>query len=489
MPSPPCVGTAIIGTAPARAGSSISPDGQTVYVAISSSGIVTPISVATNTAGPSLTGFTNPAAMAITPDGKTLYVTQSAILGTIIPINLATDTLGTVFSAGNQPDSLAITPDGKLAYAANFGASATTGSVTPITVATNTPGTNLYQVVVDPDGVAFAPASANVATLALNGAGSTNSIGAGGNLTYTLTATNSGPNVSTGTTLTDPLPANTSFVSATPSQGTCAFASGIVTCDLSGLPVGGNATVALVVSPTLAAAGGSLTDNASLFGNESPTNSVNPATATIFTPTVTNAADMSLSVAGGQSAATGHDATYALTATNNGPSNTTGVTVTDTLPSGFAFDAVTSSPSCTDPSGQTVTCSIGSLNSGAGATVTVAAIAPTAGQFTNQATVSSAQPDPTPGNNSLSISTLVAPAGNADLALAVTASPTGSIPVGSSLTYPAHRDRHRAGGGVERRGHRHAAERGALRRGHLEQQLQPDLAHDRDLQRRHPRRR
>jgi uncharacterized repeat protein (TIGR01451 family) len=42
----------------------------------------------------------------------------------------------------------------------------------------------------------------------------------GQNLTYTLSVTNNGPMPATGVTVTDPLPAGVSLVSATPSQGT-----------------------------------------------------------------------------------------------------------------------------------------------------------------------------------------------------------------------------------------------------------------------------
>ena len=39
----------------------------------------------------------------------------------------------------------------------------------------------------------------------------------------------------------------------------------------------------------------------------------------------------------------GNALTYALNATNNGPSNATGVTITDTLPAGVTYASATSS--------------------------------------------------------------------------------------------------------------------------------------------------
>ena len=97
---------------------------------------MTPIDTATNTAGTAITVGSAPRGVAITPDGKTAYVTNDGS-GSVTPIDTATNTAGTAIAVGRSPFGVAITPDGKTAYVANFNS----GSVTPIDTATNTPGT------------------------------------------------------------------------------------------------------------------------------------------------------------------------------------------------------------------------------------------------------------------------------------------------------------------------------------------------------------
>jgi uncharacterized repeat protein (TIGR01451 family) len=69
----------------------------------------------------------------------------------------------------------------------------------------------------------------------------------GANVTYTVTVANLGGSAATGVSLRDDLPAGAGFVSATPSQGTCA-GTAPVSCALGALAGGGSATVAIVVS-------------------------------------------------------------------------------------------------------------------------------------------------------------------------------------------------------------------------------------------------
>jgi uncharacterized repeat protein (TIGR01451 family) len=103
----------------------------------------------------------------------------------------------------------------------------------------------------------------------------------GGTLTYHLTVTNNGtpamPATTSGVTLTDTLPAGVTFVSATPSSGTCS-GTATVTCNLGIFPSGATASVDIVVT-VVTNASGTLTNTATVVAaTTDPTPSNNTAT-------------------------------------------------------------------------------------------------------------------------------------------------------------------------------------------------------------------
>jgi YVTN family beta-propeller protein len=125
--------------------------GPVAFVVNSSSGTVTPVSLAVRRAGRPINVGADPHAIAITPDGRTAYVANTGS-GTVTPINTATDRPGTPIKVGTGPQAIAITPDGRTAYAVNTGS----GTVTPINTATDRPGSPI-KVGTGPRAIAVTP--------------------------------------------------------------------------------------------------------------------------------------------------------------------------------------------------------------------------------------------------------------------------------------------------------------------------------------------
>jgi len=104
----------------------------------------------------------------------------------------------------------------------------------------------------------------------------------------------------------------------------------------------------------------------------------------------------------------GNDLTYTVTVTNNGPDATYDVVVTDTLPA--EVDFVSSTPSqgtCTGT--DIVTCNLGSLGSGANASISIIVTPGSAGSIVNNAAVTGRITDTDPSNNSSELTTTVSP--------------------------------------------------------------------------------
>jgi uncharacterized repeat protein (TIGR01451 family) len=102
---------------------------------------------------------------------------------------------------------------------------------------------------------------------------------AGQNLTYTLTVDNAGPNAAAGVQVTDVIPAGVTFVSATPSSGSCSGTT-TVTCDLGTLANNSSATVTIVVTPMAA---GTLTNTATVLTSSADANPDNNSSSAVTT--------------------------------------------------------------------------------------------------------------------------------------------------------------------------------------------------------------
>lgn len=128
-----------------------------------------------------------------------------------------------------------------------FSTNATDSAAPPVTVANAT-----CSIVVAPAG--------SSADLSINKTGPTTAAPSA-NLTYNLAIANTGPGSAAAVTVTDILPAGVTYVSATPSVGTCSFTSA-VTCNLGTMANGASATIALVV--TSPSSGGAFANTATV---------------------------------------------------------------------------------------------------------------------------------------------------------------------------------------------------------------------------------
>jgi uncharacterized repeat protein (TIGR01451 family) len=156
------------------------------------------------------------------------------------------------------------------------------------------------------------------ADLSVTKTASASSVDVGGQITYTIKVSNAGPSPATATTLTDALPSQVSFVSATGTAGSCSGSS-TVTCNIGTLAAGASATVTIVVNATTA---GTATNTAKVSSALPDSNTANN-TASVMTTIVKPALKLAVSP---HSARAGQHRCYAFTAASSG-AGVGGVTV------------------------------------------------------------------------------------------------------------------------------------------------------------------
>lgn len=264
----------------------------------------------------------------------------------------------------------------------------------------------------------------------------------GTSVTYTIVASNAGPNPDPAAIVADTFPATITGVT-----WTCVGAGG-ATCTASGsgninqtvnLPVGGSVTFTAIGTINPAATGtlANTTTAATSTGITDPVPANNSATDT---DTLTPQVDVSITKTDGQTEdIPGTSITYTIVASNSGPSNAPSVTVADTFPA--ALTGVTWT--CVGTGGGTCTASgSGNINdtanlpAGGSVTYTVdATIAASAtGTLSNTATtiVGGGVTDTNAANNSATDTTTLTP--QVDLSITKTDGSPTEVP-GTSVTY------------------------------------------------------
>ncbi|MCZ7544391.1 MAG: DUF11 domain-containing protein [Anaerolineae bacterium] len=217
-------------------------------------------------------------------------------------------------------------------------------------------------------------------------------------ISYTVTVTNNGPEDATSVTVTDQLPAGVTYTGHSTTQGTYTSGTGVWNVGT----LANSASVTLTLNATVnTGTGGSTITNTATRTTSSPTdptagNDSDDAAMTVNVPqanlslTKTDSPDPIL---------VGNNLMYTITVNNAGPDAATGVTVTDTLPANVTLISLTPSQgTCVGTTA--ITCNLGTINSGANATIAIGVATQAQGVLSNTALVTADQDDPAPGNNS-----------------------------------------------------------------------------------------
>ena len=213
----------------------------------------------------------------------------------------------------------------------------------------------------------------------------TATINAGQNLVYTTTVINSGPSSAAAVVVTDPTPANLTFVSNT---GACTTT---FPCNLGTLNNGQSVIITSTYS-TQSSFAGNISNTATVSSSTTDPNPNNNSST--FTTNVLGQADVSITMTGPAQLHVGPNS-YTITVTNNGPGQATGVVVNDPAPAGLTFASNTGACTAVFP------CNLGNLNNGQSATITATFNIATSinNNVVNTATVSTTSNDPNQNNN------------------------------------------------------------------------------------------
>ena len=258
-------------------------------------------------------------------------------------------------------------------------------------------------------------AAAGQADVGITGTVSPNPVLAGNNITYMLTVTNNGPSPTSAANVMvmDTLPAGVTFVSATPTTGSCGFAAGAITCSLGTLAAGASVNIVVVDMVNAATTAGTMIT--STFMESSTTSDPNAANGSVMLSTIVavpNDADVSVTKSGSPNPVNLNSTlVYTIQVRNNGPAVATNVMLSDTLPAAVTYVSSSSTQGTCTQAGGTVTCNnIGTMSVGELVVVTINVTATTysSGSLaTNTVTITHSDPDANPANNTATFASTI----------------------------------------------------------------------------------
>ena len=226
--------------------------------------------------------------------------------------------------------------------------------------------------------------------------------------TYTLTVSNISLGAASSgiVTVIDTLPAGLIPTAASGSGWSCSIASQTVTCTRAD-PLGAISSYpAINIGASVAQSAAATLVNSVTVSGGSELNITNDTASD--TVSIVSSSDMAITkTASPNPIKPGNTLTYTLNVTNNGPSDANNVTVTDTLPATVSYTSATPTQGTCSQSAGTVTCLLGTMNSGTSATVTIQVTAVTPSSAVNNAAVTADQPDPNSSNNTATQTTLI----------------------------------------------------------------------------------
>ena len=284
----------------------------------------------------------------------------------------------------------------------------------------------------------FDPTSANnaasetttinvAADLSISKSSDLDSLYPGDALTYTVVLSNNGPDVSTAVNVSDMLPDEVSFVSASPSP--TGNSGSLYFWNFASLANAESETITIDVLVG-SSSSGILTNNVEVSSDTyDPLSENNMASKAVA---IGDAADLSIEKTASTNAViVGEELNYSIMVTNNGPHTAEYLLVSDNLPSDVTF--LSADPAPSGNTGQTYYWNLVSLNAGESFEIQINVSADAMGTIVNTAQVTSDTYDLSPFNNENSVETYVT--GIADLSIEKTSEFTEPLYAGDLIIY------------------------------------------------------
>ncbi|MGB2626054.1 MAG: C25 family cysteine peptidase [Candidatus Acidiferrum sp.] len=396
----------------------------------------------------------------------------NAIFSESIPANTTFQSISLPLPAGWTCSTPAVGATGTITCTnPSFTALTTANFTVAVTVGT---GTINGTQIVDVDNVSSGTSDPNLANnsataittvgvatsadLAVTNTVSAPTVTAGSTFTVTGVVTNNGPASASTASFTEAIPGNTTFQSLVPPAGWgCALppvgGTGTITCTVASVAAGAVANFPVVLNVPAATPSGTVITATANVSSLTPDSNPSNNTATTSTVVATSGqADLAVTATGTPTPVSqGNNITYTQTVINNGPATETNATFTVAIPANttlvsFTLPAATAASwtctptipvggtgtfTCTLKTGQTIP-----LNGTFSFPLVVAvnATTPSGTTITDTPSVSSTVGDPNPGNNSATVSTIVAGPTQADVSIVKTAAPE-PVNQGTNLAY------------------------------------------------------